>query len=252
MPGNKNFADDLYTETMSEMAENFFSRRCEVEARLESFARIAGQVKAVGQQVLRRWRTFFLLLVDEQAVLDFCSGAGLDASGIPALATGEPWRFKLPFAFTASGRYRKSVRFAYEAMRQATLDYLEGAYATDPKNPGRKVILPNYAGLRDMAGKINEEIKRVNIQMPSSVLAYVKTLEPETLEREALMAGGENMCRIDQEMAFPAVDFEALALPVLPAPPALEEVQDQLDALSGAVFEGRTQEARTALAQVAA
>jgi len=256
MPGNKNFFDALYNETMSEMAENFFGRRRDIEARLEGFARIALEVRTLGVRAIRRWKTVITLLVDEAAVQDFCSQAGIDASGVPALAAAEDcWRFRLPLALTRSGRYRKSVRYAYQAMRQATLDYLEGAYGTDPGNPLRKIQLPNYAMVKDLAETINAEVSAVNCcQSPSSVLAYAKSLDPAALDRENVAGGftGEDMGKIDRDLCFTPVNFAALALPALPKPPPLEEVRSRLDALSATMFDLRREDVLAAMAMVSA
>lgn len=257
MAGKKDFFDEFYNEAMSEMAGNFFSRRKEMEARLEGFAKIAEGVQSVAVKALRRWNTFFTLLADEEAASSFCQEHGMAAGHIPALAaaTGDPWRFKAPFAFTEAGRYRKSVRYAYVAMRQATLDYNECSYGIDPKNPRKKVLLPNYSTLKELAEKINAEVSLVNTcQTPSTVLAYAKSMDPSSAEKEAIVGGmtGEDVCRIDSDMAFKPVDFDGLALPVLPTPPPLEDVQDSLDAVSDAVFSARREDARRALAFVSA
>ncbi|MBI4807237.1 MAG: hypothetical protein HY795_18640 [Desulfovibrio sp.] len=257
MPGRKDFFDEFYNETMTEMAENFFSRRKEMEARLEGFASLAGGVKSVAVKALRKWNTLFTLLVDADVALTFFRERGMQAGHIPALAAaaGDPWRFKPPFAFTEASRYRKSVRYAYEAVRQATLDYNEGSYGNDPKNPRKKVLLPNYATLKDLAEKINAEVCSVNTcQTPSTVLAYAKSMDPHAAGKEAIVGGmtGEDVCKIDSDMAFKPVDFEGLALPVLPTPPALEEIQSSLDEMSDTIFSVRRGDAKRALACVSA
>jgi len=256
MPDRKNFFDELYVETMSEMAGNFFSRRKAVESRLEGFGSIAAEVRSVGGRALKRWRTFFILTLDEVAALRFCVQAGMDAADIPALSASlEPWRFRLPFSMTRSGRYRKSVRYVYEAVRQASMDYLEGAYGTDPRNPSKKILLPNLNMLRELASRINAEVDSVNnCQAPSCVLAYAKSLDPGALEMEAIIGGGGYLDagKIDRDMAFSPVNLSAMNLPVLPAPPPLETVQPMLDALCGSMLAARPRDARAALSKVAA
>lgn len=255
MPGRRDFMDELYTETMSEMAENFFHRRKEMENRLDGFARLEGEVRALGIKALRRWKTFFLLLVDEDAALEFCREAGMEAGHIPTLseAAGPPWRFKTTFALTRFRRYRWSVRYTYQALRQASQDYLEGSYGMDPKNPMKKILLPNYSTMKNLAETINSEVKCVNTgQCPSAVLCYVKSLDQSEISREAVTGGGvgEDMTRLDDELAFKPVDFEALKLPVLPMPAPLEDVQSRLDALCESIYDTRGEEALRALALV--
>lgn len=256
MSGRKNFFDEFYSETMSEMADNFFSRRREMEARLEGFSRLAAEVKAVAGKALRRWKTLFILLGDEETALDFCQAAGMDASGAAAAMAGvEPWRFKAPFALTEARRYRACLRYAYQAMAQATLDYLDGTYAMDSRNPLKKVLTPNLVSLRDLADTINAEVRSINTnQSPTSMLAYVKSLDPAEVEREAIVGGQgcEDVCRIDRDLAFTPVDFKALGLPALPRPPEPEDARDTLDAFGSAVFGHRKDACRRAMAQVTA
>lgn len=254
MSPRRNFFDEFYSETMSEMAENFFSRRREMEARLEGFTRLAAEVKMVAGKALRRWKTLFVLLGDEETALDFCQGAGMDASeAAAALAGVEPWRFKPPFALTEAGRYRACLRYAYQAMAQATLDYLDGTYAMDSRNPLKKVLTPNLASLKDLADKINAEVTSINTnQSPTRMLAYVKGLDPAELEREAIAGGQgcEDVCRIDRDLAFTPVDFKTLGLPALPRPPAPDDARASLDAFGSAVFGARKEACRRAMALV--
>lgn len=255
MPARKDFFEEFYTETMSEMAGNFFSRRRDMETRLDGFANLASEVRSVAMRALRRWGTFFTLLVDEDKALDFLTESGVNARDVPSLAAaaGDLWRFRIPFAFTEAGRYRKSVRHAYVAVRQSTLDYREGSYGVDPRNPKKKVILPHYDALMELAASINNEVLKINsTQSPSAMLAYVKSLDPAAMERESIVGGpaGGDMGKMDRDLAFAPVDIAGLALPMLPVPPPLDTVTDRLDELSGHTFETRREEARRALALV--
>jgi hypothetical protein len=257
MPERRDYFDDFYTETMSEMAGNFFSRRKDMEARLEGFSRLADEVRHTATRALRRWGTFFTLLVDEEKALVFLESIGVEARAVPGLAAaaGDPWRFNLPFALTEAGRYRKSVRYAYQALRQATLDYREGSYSSDPKNPRKKILLPHYDSLMEHAASINNEVLKINSsQSPSSILAYIKSLDPATQEREFIAGGpsGADMGKMDRDMAFTPVDFAGLGLPELVIPPALDAAQDALDEMSGEIFTTRRDDARRALFYVRA
>lgn len=257
MPEHRDFFDDFYTETMSEMAGNFFSRRKDMEARLEGFSRMADEVRHAAIRALRRWGSFFTLLVDEEKALVFLESLGVKARDVPGLAAaaGDPWRFNIPFSLTEAGRYRKSVRYAYQALRQATLDYREGCYASDPRNPRKKVLLPHYDSLMEQAAAINNEVLKINSsQSPSSILAYIKTLDPAAQEREFIAGGpaGAEMGKLDRDMAFAPVDFAGLGLPELVIPPALDAVQDALDDLSDEIITTRREDVRRALAYVRA
>ncbi|GFK95727.1 hypothetical protein NNJEOMEG_03595 [Fundidesulfovibrio magnetotacticus] len=253
MGPHQNFFDEFYAETMTEMAESFFARRKELEVRQEAFTRLALQVRDLGGKALRRWGSFFALLADAGVSRAFCEAAGLRACELPALAAGagDPCRYRFPLALTARGRYEKAVRYAYEAMRLATRDYMEGGYGQDPRNPAKKILLPNHASLKRMAEAINAEVDKVNTcQTPSTVLAYAKSLDPVSAGREAVAGGftGENVCKIDEDMAFKPVDFDALGLPELPVPPETEAVRPALDAACDAAWSGHREAAVRALA----
>jgi len=252
MAPHQNFFDEFYAETMTEMADSFFSRRKELEGRQEAFARIAPEVKALCVKALRRWSAFFALLGDESVARDFCRRTGLDAAPGPAQArqAGAPCRLDFPMALTARGRHEKAVRYAYEAMRLATRDYMEGGYGTDPRNPAKKVLLPNYASFRRMAEAINAEVEKVNTcQTPSSVLAYAKSLDPANAEREAVAGGftGENVCKIDADLAFKPVDFAGLGLVELPVPPEPDQARQALDRACREAWDGHREAVRRAL-----
>ncbi|WP_243439254.1 hypothetical protein [Fundidesulfovibrio soli] len=252
MPKNKSFLEDFYTETMTEMADNFFSRRRKVEARLEGFAALAGDVRGMGLRALKHWGALFGLLVDEELTIGFFRECGVDAGALPALAAaaGDPWRFTPPFALTFAGRYAKSVRYVYMAVRAATQDYLHGAYGPDPHNPARKILLPNLDSLKALAETINAEVEGVNSgQSPSAVLSFAKSMDPAEVEKEAVVGGTgwEDVRKLDRELAFKAIDLDALGLPELPDIPPLDDVEVQLDALSSAISRLRPEEARRAL-----
>ena len=252
MGKDKSFLEDFYTETMTEMAETFFTRRRKVEARLEGFAGLAREVRALGQRALRHWGALFALLVDEDSAIGFFREIGVDAADLPGLAAaaGDPWRFTPPFALTFSSRYAKSVRYVYMAVRAATHDYLHGAYGPDPHNPVRKILLPNYDAVLKLAETINVEVAGVNSgQTPTAVLSYAKSMDPSEVEREAVVGGTgwEDVNKLDRDLAFQPINIEGLGLPKLPEVPPLDDVESQLDALSSAICKLRNEEARRAM-----
>jgi len=248
------FFDALHEETMLVMAENFFCRRKEMDEWLECFGTLAKEVRAAGSLALTYWRTFLLLLADGEEARTLLEKAGMDAAALVREAGAcEPAHMEIPFALTWKGRHRKSARRAYLAARQATLAYLEGTYRADPVNPARKTVTPNYRGLAGLAEKINKEAEMLNSGMsPSNMLAYVKSLDPAEVERESHAGGftGEDMGKLDRDMAVKSVDFEALGLPVLAEPVPLEEIEPALDAASRAVFKEKRAEAIAAMQRV--
>jgi len=254
MPGGGDFYDDLHNEILSLAAENFFSSRKRLEERRERFAGLAETVRAAGVRALGCWRTLLLLLADGGEALHVLGQAGMDAALLAEEAGRQaPARMEFPFALTGAGRYRKGVRQAYLAARQATLEYLEGTYVSDPRNPARRMVTPNYRGLRDLAEKINKEATMLNSggMSPSNMLAYVKSLDPAAVDRESHAGGftGEDMGKIDRDMAVKPVDFEALGLPVLAEPAPLEAMESTLRAAGKLVFRERRAEALAVMAR---
>lgn len=257
MPKPKNFGDEFYAEAMVEMAGNFFSRRKEMEHRLDGLAALTREVRQVAASTLAHWRTFFSLAVDQALAETFLRAAGMDPAGLADLArqADDPWRFKPPFALTAAGRYRKSLAWAYNAAREATSEYRHGSYGPDPRDPRRKVLRPNFESLRTLAETINEEVRKVNAdQSPSQVLAYINSLDAAGTERANITGGlaGEDVVKIDRDMAFKPVDFASLNLPDLAVPQPLDDIQPDLDRLADAILATHRSQALEALAAVSA
>jgi len=243
------FFDDFYTEAMSEMAKNFFARRKETEARMEGFASLAAQVRATSEKVQRRLDTFLCLTREDPLALAFLARAGGDFVGLVAASNRNPnpWPIETPFAFTFSGRHQKALNKAYASLQQAVRDYREGAYGPDPADPRRKVLLPNYRSVRELAQAINKEVETVNTaQTPTTVLAYAKSLDPQAAGRESVTGGlvGLDVGKIDRDLAFRPIDFDALGLPDYPELLPADQLEDELEALGQAV---RARHSRTQL-----
>ncbi|GAB6037083.1 hypothetical protein JCM15519_16420 [Fundidesulfovibrio butyratiphilus] len=239
------FFDSFYTEAMSEMAQNFFTRRKEIETRLEGFATLAAQVRSVSEKVQRRLVTFLALTHDDPLALAFLAKAGGDFIGlVPCTARNqEPWPLKTPFAFTFAGRHEKALQRAYAALQQAVHEYREGSYGPDPKDPRRKVLLPNYRSVRELAETINKEVDTVNTaQTPATVLAYAKSLDPQAAGRESVTGGliGLDVGKIDRDLAFRPIDFDALGLPDYPNLRPADEMENELEELGRAVRAGHS------------
>lgn len=256
MKSKPDFLESFYTEAMSEMAENFFGRRKLLEQRLAGFASLADRVRDVAGVTLRRFVSFFTLALDENLALAFLSTAQAAMPGLleHVRRAGPPWPLKPSFGFTLAGRHQNTLEAAYRNLRQGVIDYQEGKYAPSWEDPRRVALSPNYTTLKELARVINLEVEKVNsAQPPSTVLAYAKGLDPLTQEREAVTGGltGEDIGKIDRDMAFLPVDFEALALPALPEPSPLEAVSQELEALGRTVRAQRSpQEVRQALQAV--
>ncbi len=245
---------DLHAEIMTEMAENFFGRRRNLEDRLDQFYRLVVRVRRVGMETLVKWHTFFRLLLCDEGVKSLFTSFGAVPSDILWYCqnVSELRPMRRPLALTGLGRYKKTVGRLYEVVRQAAADYNHGTFAPDPLDSRKKRAIPGYEQVREMCEAVNVEIRAVNEgQSPLCVLSFAKGLDPECVQREniagATMADAQ---KIDRDLAFVPIAFEDLGLPYLPDLPPLSEVQDRLDALCASLYESRKPEVTTLLDQV--
>ena len=257
MPGPKSLDQELHAQVMSEMAQSFFSRRKDMDDRLEKFSALAHEVLLSAKVTLRCWRSVFLLLVDETLAKALLKSAQAGPPDLAALAAqaGGLWSFRRPWALTNKGRLRKALAKAYAEAHAATVLYRDGAYAPDPRDPRRMRLSPSRQGLVALAEDINRDIKKINQdQCPSTVLGYIESLDSLEAERGNITGGlmGQDACFIDREMAFKPLDFAALNLPDIPVPTAPGEMKTALDQLADQAFGLHPKEALEALAQVAA
>jgi len=245
---------DLHSEIMTEMAENFFGRRRNLEDRLDQFYRLVVRVRRVGMETLVKWHTLFrLLLCDEEAKNLFAS-SGAVASDILWYCknVSELRPMRRPLALTGLGRYRKTVSRLYETVRQAAADYNHGTFAPDPLDVRKKRAIPGYEQVREMCQAVNAEIKAVNDgQSPLCVLSFAKGLDPEGVHRENIAgATMADVQKIDRDLAFVPISFEDLGLPHVPDLPPLSEVEDRLNALCAVLYDTRKDEVTHLLEQV--
>ena len=248
MTSGSDFADDLKHEVLCEMADNFFSRRCRLDERLENFQDLLTRVRKRAVPALASIQALRRLLLAHPEADAFLAGLGLDPSSLPADADAAP-KFSRPMALTAAGRYRKAVSRAYETMRREITRYNEGGYTADPRQPGRMMPIPGYDHLLGVAAKINAEIEAVNAsQSPSDMLRFSKSLEPDRMSQESACGSIGDACRLDNALAFIPLAPETFDVPSLPTPPPLDAVAEVLDALADAVRQGDPQAADAALA----
>jgi hypothetical protein len=256
MTADSGYADDLKHELLTEMAENFFSRRRRLDERLEAFAVLRERVVRRGAPCLARWHAFRALLLAGDEADRYLAGLGFDLDALsafpnPSKAHGSRG---VPLALTAAGRYRKAVLRAYQALRRELADYNEGGYAPDPREPRRMRRIPGYDTLLSVARDLNREIEAVNAcQCPSDMLQFTKSLDPARQEQEhacgGIGLGGS--CGLDRELAYQPLDLDALGAPPLPTPPPLDAVEDELSALASRLYDASPEAVRAALKALA-
>lgn len=231
MTTGSEFADDLKNEVLSEMADNFFSRRCHLDERLENFESLRNRVITRATPAVDAVHTLRHLLLGHPGADAFLDSLGLDPAALPPVKQLRP--IARPLALTAAGRYRKAVRRAYETMQREIKQYNEGGYTADPRQPGRMMPIPGYDLLHNMAEKINAEIEAINSsQCPSDMLRFTKSLDPACMEQESTCGAIGDVCRLNNELAFTPLDPDHFGVPHLPTPPALDTMATLLDELA--------------------
>jgi hypothetical protein len=250
MTVGSDYADDLKQELLTEMADNFFSRRCRLDERLKNFVGLQEKVARQGRLALSRWRAFRALLLDAPETDSFLESLGFAPQKLLALPEKDAVQPHLrhPLALTAAGRYRKAVLAAYEDLRRELENYNEGSYAPDPHDSRRMRRIPGYDHLMDTAREINAEVEAVNTcQCPSDVLQFTKSLDPSRQEQEAACGGIGDACSLNDSLAYTPVDIDNLDAPELPTPPPLDDIKDTLANLADCLYRQAPEAADAAL-----
>ncbi len=246
--------NDLHTEIMTEMADNFFSRRRNLEDRLDQFYRLVVRVRRVGMETLVKWHTLFRLLLCDEKARHLFESLGAAPSDILWYCknVNELRPMRRPLALTGLGRYVKTVERLYELLRQAAANYNHGAFSPDPLDARKMRAIPGYLQVKELCAEVNAEIASVNEgQSPYSVLAFTKSLDPEGMQREAISgATFSDAHKIDRDLAFVPIAFEDLGLPHIPELPPLSEVRDRLAELCRHLRHARRDEVEAMLGQV--
>lgn len=256
MTVDSGYADDLKHELLTEMAENFFSRRRRLDERLENFAVLQDRVARTGLRCLARWRSFRALLLDSEAGDRFLASLGFAVNRLLAFPLPEPTEpvgLGRSLALTGAGRYRKTVLRCYRVLWQELVEYNEGSYAPDPLEPRRMRRIPGYEHLMELGGELNEEIAAVNAsQCPSDMLQFTKTLDPARLEQEHACNGASGCGDgLNRDLAYVPLDLQALAAPPLSVPPSPDAVAETLSDLARQLYAASPQAAKAALDAVA-
>jgi hypothetical protein len=223
------FSEGLVLETLTEAAQTFFGIRRELEHEIELYREAARRLAGVERVMLRRAGAVHYLLLGGEAVREFYRAIGAPPSHLPDMAEPDKTGLKKSWAITGSGRFGKLLLKAYEALYQAADEYTNGRLYTDPRGSGRKLLTVHFLQLRDWCKRLNQRIEEVNAQnLPSATLSFVQGLDPASLDK-ARVTGGSTFgpsCRLDQELAFPAIECVAMtyvAAPQLPPPDAAKK-----------------------------
>ncbi|MGE4551925.1 MAG: hypothetical protein AB7D57_02370 [Desulfovibrionaceae bacterium] len=218
-------AEGLKMEVLSEMAGTYFGARSALDAEFEEFDRLTDKLGMVARRVVERAGLLHALLLGSRGAPGFYAALGVDPAAISiSLDKGPAAQARLPFAFTARGRWLKLVRRSYERFQDRADEYLHGRAMPDPHEPRRKLMSISFVRLKAMAEDINHRVAHVNTELPlSTALNYAKNLDVAAAEREGLLGASAGINQ-DDHQDFTPIDFDGLTLPRLPDLPRPDRV----------------------------
>jgi hypothetical protein len=224
----------LFTEVLSEAAENFFGARRDVDAMIEMVGRYAEKLKLQQQQVEARAALINYLLLDGAASKRFFSHLEIDPAPFAGVAPSVAvWYGPLPFALTAKGRYIKVIGQVYEELAHACHVYMHGR----PKVRKKDETSVHYTLLADMVDLINKEIKRVNDSLsPCQSLQFARDFSGQA----EVSSTGVPDCRyvhcLEEKLCFQTLDIRGFHLAVYPDLPPLTVVESRIRAFTQSLF----------------
>ncbi len=222
-------SESLAEEVLSDMAENFFGTRTQLERRIDRLYAHSRRLQQKARRVAGAAALLRRLLLDEAETRRLGEALGVAFDQFPAdpAAPSRPPPH-LPFALTRRGVFTQLVQEACADLRALREEYMLGRYIPDPENPGRMRVTVNYTSLQKFCERLNADIDQVNRQSsPSQILQYVKRFDVIQEERANILGSGFDgrTALIDQRMAFEKIDFDALGLPVFPTLPPAAKAQ---------------------------
>lgn len=239
----RDYADQLQQEVVSDMAESYFGSRKDLEDKIAAFEEMVEEFRLNVPKLFKAASRLHTLLLDKETIRDFYIALDILPSCIPfADESVSSFKMRVPFAFTARGRYERCLCRAYHLFREVADEYLNGHYYNDPDHPGRKRLTVHYLRLKALAEYINEEVEQVNSSLPPSrALEYVKQMDTVQIEREKIMGEACEVegCALDRDLRFQPIDFEAYKLPVVQDLPSLESVRPAIASFCRDIFPDR-------------
>ncbi|HSM73979.1 MAG TPA: hypothetical protein VK852_05065, partial [Desulfobacterales bacterium] len=172
-------SESLAEEVLSDMAENFFGTRTQLERRIDRLYAHSRRLQQKARRVAGAAALLRRLLLDEAETRRLGEALGVAFDQFPAdpAARSSPPPH-LPFALTRRGVFTQLILEAYADLRALREEYMLGRYIPDPENPGRMRVTVNYTSLQKFCERLNADIDRVNRQSsPSQILQYVKRFD---------------------------------------------------------------------------
>lgn len=232
MMSHDDFSESLADEVLTDMANNFFGDRVQLEENIRLLHKTADLLRKKEAGIYEKAAFLNYLMLTPQAARSIYRASGIDTDvfAVKGDVTEKTLPAYLPSALTKKGEYVKFVLWAYEALEKACQDYACGAREGLPEKRHFEVGDADCRLLKSMCTLINEEIDRINHRcLPSQVLQAAKRFDQAAQAKEHFTGGGTfygDDCSLNQNLAFKHIEFASLSVKELPVLPPVEEVQN--------------------------
>lgn len=253
MSPHYDFSEPMVEEVLTDLADNFFSSRKELDDMIDIFYSYLIKLREKEAELAERAGFLNWLLINGSTVSGFYELLGMNP---PAFLTAEsrlPDRKiipeEIPFAFTAKGEFVKTVIWAYNALQKACQGHMNG-YPEDTDRDSREIY---YKMMLKMSMLINKKIADINTGMsPYSVLGFARKFNPEARVKECVAGAtlGGYACSIDSKLAYQPIDFESLNLKTYPELPEQRTVLPEITSFCEKNYAGKKDEIRKRIADL--
>lgn len=228
MSSDKNFSDSLVEELLVDVAGAFFATRKHLEEMMDMLQSFVKTLREKEAEVASRAGFLHYLLLYGREADDFYKSIKVDSVAIVSESkfSDKAIPEKIPFAFTARGKFIKLVLWAYDVLQKTCDEYINGKDYDDPDEKMGRGITIHYNQIVIMCELINKEVFKVNRNMsPADTLQYAKKFNHETAEKEYVTGGtfAEYAYSIDKKLAYQPIDFDLLKLKRYPELPAQDK-----------------------------
>lgn len=252
MGHQSDFNTALLGEVFTDMAENFFGARKQLEDMMELFDTYVRGCKENSKDVVVKAGFLNHLLPGKQGAQKFYQTIKADSALI--LSENEFSENilpeSIPFALTAKGEYTHIVLWAYNALERACHRYLNGEYLYEG---GKEKVVPHYRLIQQMCEMINERVRHVNANMPpGDVLQCVRKFTQDS-EDSGCIAGAEYSdfdCRINEKLCYRPIKFDSLNLIEYPVLPPEREVAPKITSFCKEYYSAHKEEINKRLADL--
>ena len=231
---HEDFSESLAEEVLTDMANNFFGDRVQLEEKIKLLHRTADLLRRKEAKIKDKAAFLHYLMVTPKAARSLYEAISVDTDAFPV--KGELLENVLPdvapSALTRKGEYVKWVLWAYETLAVACLNYNCGTLTDRPEKEGIQADDADYRLLESMCILINEEVDRINRRcLPSQVLQAAKRFNQATQAKEYFTGGGTyygDECTLNKNLAFKHIEFSSLNVKKISELPPVDNVRAPL------------------------